>query len=87
MKHAAVDVVDDDALHPGTKGQQQMPDQIVRQRPLLGHPPHEHGDRRADGLINVDHKDLGFIAQENGKAALQRQNRPHLHFDDVFVHL
>ena len=86
VKDAAFDVIDDDALHLGTKSHQDVADQIVGERPLLAHATHEHGDGRADGFINVDDEDLLGVADEHSKTALQRQNGPHLHFDDFRVH-
>ena len=63
-----------------------MRHQIVSERALLGNLAHEHRDRAAHGLIDINDEDLVVIAEEHGTPAACRQNRAHLHFDHRFVH-
>ena len=63
-----------------------MRHQIVSQRALLGNLAHEHRDRAAHGLIDINDEHLVVIAEEHGTPAACRQNRTHLHFDHRFVH-
>jgi hypothetical protein len=63
-----------------------MRHQIVSERALLGNLAHEHGDRAAHGLIDINDEHLVVIAQEHCAPAACRQNRAHLHFDHRFVH-
>src|SRR3984893_11439564 len=63
-----------------------MRHQIVGKGTFLGDLAHEHRDRAAHGLININDEDLVVIAEEHGTPAACRQNRAHLHFDHRFVH-
>src|SRR5205823_3469403 len=60
--------------------------QIVSERALLGNLAHEHRNRAADGLIDINDEDFVVVAEEHGTPAACRQNRAHLHFDHRFVH-
>ena len=64
----------------------QMRHQIMGQRPLFRDIAHEHGDRAADRLIDIDNEDLVVVPEENGAPPARRQNRAHLHLDDRLVH-
>ena len=63
-----------------------MRHQIVSERALLGNLAHEHRNRAADGLIDINDEDFVVVAEEHGTPAACRQNRAHLHFDHRFVH-
>src|SRR5436190_1888259 len=63
-----------------------MRHQIVSERTLLGNLAHEHRNRAAHGLIDINDEDFVVVAEENGTPAACRQNRAHLHFDHRFVH-
>ena len=63
-----------------------MRHQIVSEGALLGNLAHEHRDRAADGLIDINDEHLVVIAEKHRTPAACRQNRPHLHFDHRFVH-
>src|SRR5436190_1561448 len=63
-----------------------MRHQIVSERTLLGNLAHEHRNRAAHGLIDINDEDFVVVAEEHGTPAACRQNRAHLHFDHRFVH-
>jgi len=63
-----------------------MRHQIVSERALLGNLAHEHRDRAAHRLIDINDEHLVVIAEKHRTPAACRQNRPHLHFDHRFVH-
>jgi hypothetical protein len=58
----------------------------VSQRPLFHRATHEHGDRTADTLVDVNDEHLVRVAEEDRAAATGRENRSHLHLDHRFVH-
>jgi len=60
--------------------------QIVGQGPFLGDIAHEHRDRAADRLVDVDDENLVVVSEEYRAAAAGRQHRPDLHLDDRLVH-
>src|SRR5438874_1252449 len=63
-----------------------MRHQIVSERAFLGNLAHEHRNRAAHGLIDINDEDFVVVAEEHGTPAACRQNRAHLHFDHRFVH-
>src|SRR5438477_450042 len=63
-----------------------MRHQIVSERTLLGNLAHEHRNRAAHGLIDINDEDFVVVAEEHGTPAACRQNRAHLHFYHRFVH-
>ena len=63
-----------------------MGHQIVRERAFLGDLAHEHRDRAAYRLIDINDEHLVVIAEKHRTPAACRQDRPHLHFDHSFVH-
>ena len=68
------------------EGGHQMTHQVVRQGALFGNVAHEHRDRAADALIDINDEYLVVVPEENSATAARRQNRSHLHLDDRFVH-
>src|SRR5262249_575589 len=64
-----------------------MSHEIMGERALFGDLAHEHRDRAADGLIDIDDEHLLVIAEKDRAPAARRQNCPHLHLDDRFVHV
>ena len=79
-------IVDDDPLDVRAERRHQMAHQIVRQRPFLDRAAHEHRDRAADALVDIDDENFVVVPEENRAAAARRQDRPHLHLDHRFVH-
>src|SRR5713101_6552476 len=63
-----------------------MRHQIVGKGAFLGDLAHEHRDRAAHGLIDINDEHLVVIAEEHCTPAACRQNRPYLHLDHRFVH-
>ena len=63
-----------------------MGHQIVRERAFLGDLAHEHRDRAAYRLIDINDEHLVVIAEKHRTPAACRQDRTHLHFDHSFVH-
>ena len=64
----------------------QMRHQIVGERTFFRDVAHEHRDRAADGLIDINDENFVVVPEENRAAAARRQDCPHLHLDHRFVH-
>jgi hypothetical protein len=79
-------VIDDDSINLGAERSEQMCHEIVSERTLFGDLAHEHRDRAAHGLIDINDEHLVVIAEKHGAPAACRQDRPHLHLDHRFVH-
>jgi hypothetical protein len=79
-------IIDNDSVNLCAESRHQMRHQIVSERPLLCDLTHEHGDRAAHRLIDVDDEYFLVIANKHGAPTACRQNRPHLHLDHRFVH-
>ena len=82
----ALEIVDDDAVHFCAQRGEQMRDEIVRERTLLGRLVHEHPDGRADGFVHVDHENLLLIPHEYRPPVVVRENCPDLDRHDLFAH-
>jgi hypothetical protein len=63
-----------------------MPHQIMGEGTLFGDLTHEHRDRAADRLIDVNDEHLVIIPDENRAPTARRQYCPHLHLNHRFVH-
>ena len=63
-----------------------MRHQIVSEGALLGDLAHEHRDRAAHCLVDINYEHLIVISEKDRAPSTCRQNRPHLHFDHRFVH-
>jgi hypothetical protein len=63
-----------------------MAHQIMGEGTLLGDLTHEHRDRAADRLIDVNDEHLVIIPDKNRAPATGRQYCPHLHLDHRFAH-
>ena len=63
-----------------------MAHQIVGQRALLRDIAHEHGDRAAHGLVNINDEDFVVVPEENSAPSAGRQNCADLHLDDRLIH-
>src|SRR6202047_1388784 len=79
-------IVNNDPLDFGAQSRHQMPDEIVGKRTLLGNLAHEHRDRAANGLIDINNEYLVVVSQKHRATATGWQNRAHLHFDHRFIH-
>ena len=79
-------IIDDDSLDVCAQGRHQMPHQIVGERALLGNLAHEHRDRAAHRLIDINDEHFVVVAEKHRAPAARRQNCPHLHLDHRFVH-
>src|SRR5439155_18851001 len=79
-------IINDHSLDLCPESSHQMPNQIMGEWPLLGNLTHEHGDRAAHCLIDINDEHLVVVSNEYCAAAARWQNRPHLHLDHRFVH-
>ena len=79
-------VIDDHTLDFRAKGRHQVRHQIVGKGPFLGDIAHEHGNRAADCLIDIDDENLVVVPNENRAPAAGWQYRAHLHLNHRFVH-
>ena len=81
-----LEIIDDDSLDLRTEGRHQMPDEIMGQGTLFGDLAHEHGNRAAHSLIDINDEYLVIISNKHRATAARWQDCPHLHFDHRFVH-
>src|SRR5436305_13996856 len=63
-----------------------MRHQIVRQRSLFRHFTHEHRDRAADRLMDVNDENFGAIPDENRATASGWEYGANMYLYDRFVH-
>src|SRR6266567_3179944 len=63
-----------------------MPHQIMGEWALLRDLTHEHGDRAAHRLIDINDEHLVVISDKHCAPTTCRQYCPHLHLDHRFVH-
>ena len=80
----AFQIVDDDPLHFRADGGEEVAHQIVGEWSFLGRLVHEHRDRRAHALVDVNHEDLLLVPDKDCAAVVIGKNGANRHRDDLF---